>query len=110
MVYFLKVHNGKQTYTNPVHIPVGLWTGLPTTLFSLGDFLDGTDDCCFLGAALDGVTGALDEETLEVFDFISLSLHKKNKLCGVTERFAPHLFDDRLPNHARSQWVIGFQR
>jgi hypothetical protein len=80
VVYFFKVHNGKQTYTNPVDIPVGLWTGLPTTLFSLGDFLDGTDDCCFLGAALDGVTGALDEETLEVFDFILLFVAQKKRV------------------------------
>ena len=55
-----------------MYIPVGLWTGLPITLFSLGDFLDGTADCCFLAAAFDGVTGALDAETLEVFDFILL--------------------------------------
>ena len=80
MVYFFKVHNGKQTHTNPVDIPLGLWTGVPTTLFSLGDFLDGTDDCCFLGAALDGVTGALDEETLEVFDFISLFVAQKKRV------------------------------
>ena len=64
-----------------MYILVGLWTGLPTTLFSLGDFLDGTADCCFLAAALDGVTGALDAETLEVFDFISLFVgDQKNRV------------------------------
>ena len=57
------------------------WSTNHLKLFSLGDFLDGTDDCCFLGAALDGVTGALDEETLEVFDFISLFVAQKKTSC-----------------------------
>jgi len=33
-----------------------------------------------LGAALDGVTGALDEKTLEVFDFISLFVAQKKRV------------------------------
>ena len=64
-----------------MYIPVGQWTGLPTTLFSLGDFLDGTADCCFLAAALDGVSRALNAETLKAFDFISLFIgDQKNQV------------------------------
>ena len=64
-----------------MYIPVGLWTGLPITLFSLGDFLDGTAASCFLAAALNGVPGALDAETLEVFGFILLFVgDQKNRV------------------------------
>ena len=64
-----------------MYIRVGLNTGLPTTLFSLGDFLAGTADCCFLASALEGVTGALDDETLQVFDFILLFVgDQKNRV------------------------------
>ena len=75
-------------YTNPVYTPVGLWTGLPITLFSLGYFLDGTADCCFLAAAFDGVTGALDAETLEVFDFISLFVDDQKTESGQSRMLA----------------------
>ena len=85
-------------------------TGLPTTLFSRGDFLAGTADACFLAAALDGVTGALDYVTFEVLDFISLFVGDIRKLsCGVSVRLLPHSLDNCLANHTHMQWVIDFQ-
>ena len=79
-------------YTNPLYIPVVLMTGLPTTLSSRGDFLAGTADCCFLAAALGGVTGALDHVTFEVLDFILLFVgDQKNQVvwgeCSTSTTF-----------------------